>query len=130
MLNVSANVRLATIKTYARLALKASVLDQTEHAMMTTVKGYSHNESKRIDEQRKTAELPIRVGAKKNAAVSISVEQAAALMTQSNTPQGRRDALLMCLLLEHGLRVRGGAILEVGDFNLKAGTRGRLRMKV
>jgi len=126
----SINVRLATVKGYARLALKAGALDQTEYAMITTVKGYSHKESKRIDEQRNAAELPTRKGAKKSAAVSIDPEQAAALIGQPETPQGRRDALLMALLLEHGLRVGEVALLGVNDFDLKAGTLTFYRPKV
>lgn len=90
--------------------------------MIMTVKGYSHKESKRVDEQRSMAELPTRKGAKKSVAVSFAPEQAIALMTQPETLQGRRDALLMCLLLEHGLRVGEVALLGVKDFDLKAGT--------
>ncbi|MEZ4617743.1 MAG: site-specific integrase [Caldilineaceae bacterium] len=41
--------------------------------------------------------------------------------TPADTPQGRRDALLMCLLLDHGLRVGEVADLTVDAFNLKAG---------
>lgn len=126
----SINLRLSTIKTYARLALKAGSLDQTEYAMIMTVKGYSHKESKRVDEQRNIAELPTRKGAKKSLAVSIAPEQAIALMDQPETPQGRRDALLMCLLLEHGLRVGEVALLGVKDFDLKAGTLTFYRPKV
>ena len=118
----STNVRLSTVKGYARLALKAGALDQTEYAMIMTVKGYSHKESKRVDEQRIATEVPTRKGAKKSVAVSIAPEQAAQLIAQPETPQGRRDALLMCLLLEHGLRVGEVAGLGVKDFDLKAGT--------
>lgn len=126
----SINIRLSTIKTYARLALKAGALDQTEYALITTVRGYSHKEGKRVDEQRSATEVPIRKGAKKSAAVSIAPEQAAQLMTQPETPQGRRDALLMCLLLEHGLRVGEVALLAVTDFDLKAGILTFYRPKV
>ncbi len=126
----SVNVRLATVKGYARLALKAGGLDQTEYAMITTVKGYSHKESKRVDEQRNVTEVPIRKGAKKSTPVSIDSEQASALIAQPETPQGRRDALLMCLLLEHGLRVGEVAGLAVTDFDLKAGTLTFYRPKV
>jgi integrase len=116
----SINVRLATVKTYARLALKAGAMDTAAFAMIATVKGYSHKEGKRIDEQRQAAELPTRMGNKKAAAVTISQEQAAQLMTLPNTPQGRRDSFLMALLLEHGLRVGEVARLAVTDFDLKA----------
>lgn len=126
----SANVRLATVKTYARLALKAGALDQADYAMITTVKGYSRKESKRIDEQRRGDDMPTRKGVKKSAAVSIDPKQAAALISQPDTPQGRRDSLLMALLLEHGLRVGEVARLAVNDFDLKAGTLNFYRPKV
>jgi integrase len=126
----SVNVRLATVKSYARLALKAGALEATAFALIATVKGYSHKESKRIDEQRRAAELPTRKGAKKSAAVSIAPEQAARLMVQPETAQGRRDALLMALLLEHGLRVGEVALLAASDFDLKAGRLTFYRPKV
>lgn len=126
----SVNVRLATIKSYARLALKAGALTHTEYALIRSVQGYSHKESKRIDEQRQAAELPTRKGAKKGAAVSMTSEQAEQLKTQPETPQGRRDTLLMCLLLDHGLRVGEVILLEVKDFDLKAGVLTFYRPKV
>lgn len=126
----SVNVRLATVKSYARLAMKAGALTATEYALIRSVQGYSHKEGKRIDEQRQGAELATRKGAKKSAAVSIDPEQAARLIGQPETPQGRRDALLMCIMLEHGLRVGEVALLTVSDFDLKAGTLTFYRPKV
>jgi len=117
----SVNVRLATVKTYARLAMKADALISTEFALIRSVQGYSHKEGKRIDEQRQAEELATRRGTKKSAAVSIDPEQAAQLIAQPETPQGRRDSLLLCLMLEHGLRVGEVALLAVSDFDLKAG---------
>jgi integrase len=43
--------------------------------------------------------------------------QAKVLKSQPDSPQGRRDVLLMCLLLDHGLRVGEAIRLEVVDFN-------------
>jgi len=74
--------------------------------------------------------LATRKGYKKAEAVSIDLEQAVQLIGQSNTPQGRHDALLMCLMLEHGLRVGEVALLEVNHFDLKAGTLKIYRPKV
>ena len=51
----SVNVRMATVKSYAKLALKAGSLDATEFAMIKAVQGYSFKEGKRIDEQRHDA---------------------------------------------------------------------------
>ena len=126
----SVNVRLATVKSYARLAMKAEALTATEYALIRSVQGYSHKEGKRIDEQRTAADVATRKGAKKSAPVSIDPEQAAQLITQAETAQGRRDSLLMCLMLEHGLRVGEVALLAVNDFDLKAGTLTFYRPKV
>lgn len=122
----SINVRLSTVKAYARLATKAGALSPEELAMIRTVAGYAHKEARRIDERRETS----RRGSKKSSAVRISQKQAKKLKAQPDTPQGRRDALLMCLLLDHGLRVGEVAKLQVSDIDLKAGEIRFLRPKV
>jgi len=104
----SINVRLSTVKAYAKLATKAGALSPEELAMIRTVAGYAHKEARRIDERRETS----RRGSKKSTAVHISQKQAKKLKSQPDTPQGRRDALLMCLLLDHGLRVGEVARLQ------------------
>ena len=38
------NVRLSTVKTYARLAMQSGVLDPQEYALMRAVRGYSQSE--------------------------------------------------------------------------------------
>jgi len=91
---------------------------------------YSFKEGKRIDEQRRDADIATRKGTKKSTAVTIEPAQAAQLIKQPDTPQGRRDSLLMCLLLDHGLRVGEAVILEVKDFDLKAGELTFYRPKV
>ena len=122
----SVNRRLSTVKMYCKLATKAGVLDAQELALIRTVSGYGGQEAKRINQQRETT----RVGNKKAAHVALTVEQAKALKNQPDTPQGRRDALLMCLLLDHGLRCGEAALLEVNDFNPKEGTLNFYRPKV
>ena len=111
----SVNARLSTVKSYAKLATKAGALDRQEIAMIQLVQGYSHKEHKRIDERRDTT----RRGAKKAEPVKISDKQAAALKRHPSTPQGRRDALLLALLLDMGLRVGEVALLKVRDFDLQ-----------
>lgn len=112
------NRRLATVRSYAKLATKAGVIDAQTHAMIRLVSGYAGKEARHIDEKREVT----RVGHKKAAHVSISKEQAAQLKKQPNTPQGRRDAVIMALLLDLGLRVGELAIIEVAHVNLKEGT--------
>jgi integrase len=108
------NVHLSTIKTYARLAMQAGALLPQEYALIRAVQGYSFREQTRIDQKRER----VRIGHKKAEPTRLTPEQAAALKDQPNTPQGRRDTLLLCLLLDHGLRVGEVAALSRADFNL------------
>ena len=116
----SVNVRLSTIKTYAKLAFKAGILDNTEYALIRAVEGYSHEETINVDKKRKAADTPTRVGTKKIEPKALTADQVKALKEQPDTPQGRRDRLLICLLFDHGLRVGEVAGLAVGNLDLKA----------
>jgi len=120
------NLALSTVRTYAGLAASASALDPGELVLLRTVRGYNRTEGKRIDDGRALT----RAGAKKSEPVSLTPRQAAALKRQPDTAQGRRDALLLCLLLDHGLRVGELARLTVADFDLAAGELRFYRPKV
>ncbi|MDP9313853.1 MAG: site-specific integrase [Chloroflexota bacterium] len=123
----SVNVRLATVKTYCQLALHAGTLDHDAYIRIKAVKGYSHTEGRHVDQARVTT----RTGRKKATAVSLTAAQARLLKRQpTDTPQGRRDALLMCLLLDHGLRVSEIAGLRVEHVNLAEGILTFYRPKV
>ncbi|PLS83220.1 MAG: hypothetical protein CYG59_01850 [Chloroflexi bacterium] len=123
----SVNVRLATVKTYCQLALHAGTLDHDAYIRITAVKGYSHTEGRHVDQARATT----RTGRKKATAVSLTAAQARQLKRQpTDMPQGRRDALLLCLLLDHGLRVSEIALLRVEHVNLAEGTLTFYRPKV
>ncbi|MCX6032100.1 MAG: tyrosine-type recombinase/integrase [Chloroflexi bacterium] len=120
------NLALSTVKTYAGLAASAGVLDPGELVLLRAVRGYGHTEGQRVDAGRPVT----RTGAKKAQAVPVTPSQAAALKRQPATAQGRRDALLICLLLDHGLRVGELARLTVADFDLAAGELRFYRPKV
>jgi integrase len=113
----SINRRLSTVKTYAKLAAQAGAISAQDLALIKTVAGYGQKEAKRADEKRTVS----RVGTKKAEHTSITDEQAKALKTHPDTPQGRRDAVLMCLLLDHGLRAGEVAALTVNNVDLKKG---------
>ena len=144
------NRRLATVKSYAQLAL-AGTTDEGEGSgtvsstvssavssavsgeieRIKQVRGFGHKHGRNRDAKRKANGTPTRVGAKKPyKAVSLTPTQAKQLKTQPPTPQGRRDALLMCLLLDHGLRCGEVAMLEIGDFDVRGGTMSFYRPKV
>ncbi len=122
----SINVRLSTVKVYARLALKAGSLTVTDEALIRAVQGYRHVEGKRLDERREET----RRGHKKATATVLTPEQAAALKAQPDTPQGRRDAVLMGLLLNLGLRAGEVVGVRVQDVDVKSGYLTFYRQKV
>lgn len=115
----SANARLSTVRVYCRLATKAGVIPQEDGMLIGTVVGYSRHEAINLDEQREVS----RIGWKKETAVTISSEQATALKTgQENTPAGLRNRLILCLLLDHGLRASEVVAIEQAGFDFAAQT--------
>lgn len=121
------NDRLSTIKRYAKLAHAAGVIPAEDHLLIQGVKGFSRSEGVRLDETRSQT----RIGTKKAQHVSISAENAHKLKSDHpTTAQGRRDQLLMCLLLDHGLRVGEVARLDVDNFDLDTGRMTFFRPKV
>lgn len=122
----SVNVRLSTVKAYCKLCAKAGVLSSAEYALIKLVTGYRHAEGRNIDQRRDVT----RKGEKKAVAVSISSDQCRILKSQPDTPQGYRDAFLVCLLLDHGLRCGEVAGLTREALNLEEGTLTFYREKV
>lgn len=114
------NARLAAMRFTAGALYRVGRLTHDELLKIRDVKGYARKDAIRIDEKRpQTRHEPTQGAAyavKKAEHVSLSKEQAVALKTQPNTPQGARDTLLMYILLDHGLRCGEVALLTIGDF--------------
>ncbi len=111
----SINVRLATVKAYCHLAYAVGKMDTDTHTYIQGVKGIQRKQARNIDKSR---ERPRR-GYKKAAPVDIPLEVVQALKHPGPGFLAARDALLMCLLLDHGLRVGEVAILTKKQINLK-----------
>lgn len=126
----SVNVRLSTVKTYMALATRAGEVDALESAQARGIVGYRRSEGRNVDERRGAEGTPVRVGTKKADATPISASVAARLKDQPDTAQGRRDSLLMCLLLDHGLRCGEVAALDVGAIDTREETLTFYRRKV
>lgn len=103
---------IATLRAYIREAARAGVVPPDALRMIETVKPPAPR-----------ADRPApRRGAKKSDPTPLSRAQGRALKTQPrDTPIGRRDALLMALLLDLGLRVGEVAALTVTNLNLAEG---------
>jgi integrase len=118
---------LCTVRRYATQAARAGALAPEALRLIATVEAPSRGKAARNRDATRTA---TRLGQKKAEAVPISPAQARALKRQPDTPQGRRDALLMCLLLDHGLRVSEVADLRVTDLDTARGQFTFYRRKV
>src|SRR2546425_1190178 len=114
----SINTRLATCKAYCHLAYEVGILDTDTHTHLQGVKGIQRRQARNIDARRETT----RIGAKKAQAVDIPLEVLHKLKHPDTGFLSKRDALLMCLLLDHGLRVGEIVILKRNQIHL----RGRL----
>jgi integrase len=109
----SINVRLATVKTYCTLAAKAKAITEGKLKLIQTVKGFGHKRGRNYDNTREIT----RQGPKKADPTLLSNAHMALLKKQDNA----RDALLMCLLLDHGLRCSEIASLLVQDMDIPSG---------
>lgn len=126
----SINTILSTVKTYATLTARAGALTTQDLALIRTVQGYSRREGLRVDEKREAGGFPTRCGHKKREPVTLTADQVTTLKAQPDTPQGRRDAVLLGLLCDLGLRCGEVAGLTVGDVDLKRGELRFYRAKV
>ena len=135
----SINARLSTIRVYAQMATKAGTIERNEGMLIQTVKGYSRQAALNVDDKRdqtrkdtitytykedgrKQTTVIHRRNTKKRQPTLISAAQADQLLHIRNpSPQAARDALLLGLLLEHGLRASEVALLQAENFDLQQG---------
>lgn len=106
--------RLSTVRTYSKLAYKSGVISMEDYHRIQSIETDSYGDGVNIDEHRKRLHITPHLVERKNAATVVKRPQAARLK-KTSTPLartrvhdqllGERDELLMCLLIEHGLRV-------------------------
>lgn len=123
----SVNRALATVRKYAKLAADAGAISTETLGLIRGVNGYGRREGKELDKRRDQC----RVGAKAVAPVEIGRDDAVALKSlREDTPRGRRDAVMMTILLDMGLRAGELAGLRVEDLNMAGGVIRFYRSKV
>jgi integrase len=135
----SVNSRLSVVRTYAHLAVKAGAISREEGMLIQAVKGFSRAAAANVNEKREQTRVDsvtydykpegkkrrvvvTRQSTKKARPRLLSDDEASDIMQVRNrSPQAWRDALLMCLLLDHGLRASEVTALQVGDIHLGKG---------
>lgn len=115
---------LSTLKVYARLAQRAGALAADDLTRILDLHPFGYRGGLIVDDHR-PADKRRRPGAKKGQPTAISPEEAQILKTSHpDNPRGRRDALLLTLLIDHGLRVGEVVALRVEDIEGFEGTVG------
>ncbi len=113
------NDRLSVTKVYKGLANQAGIIPDSDILKLQSIRGYTNKESRAMDSKREANGIATRKGNKKSAATIISDEEAKKLcQARRDTSQARRDALMMCFLLDHGMRVSEVAILKIENIDL------------
>lgn len=111
------NMHLCSLRIFSRLAAQAGDLDQATASAINGIRGYRFAQAQRIDAKRDVT----RVSTEKTRANFLTPAQVRRLKRQPCTPQGLRDALLICLLVDHGLRVSEAAALKLEDIDIDNG---------
>ncbi len=109
---------LYTIKTYCRMASEVGILSTSEYGRIRAIQLEKDKQPVSGDITRPSRPL----SKKKPSPLPISASQAERLLQQPNTPQGARDGLLLCLLLQQGLWPMEIATLPVDAIDLSTGT--------
>lgn len=113
----SINTRLATVKAYCHLAYDAGYLDMDTHTHIQGIKGIPRGKARNIDRAREQTRRNPENG-KKAEPTDIPLHLLPSLKRPETGFFAKRDALMMCLLLDHGLRVGEIALLTKRNLNL------------
>lgn len=105
------NRKLSTVRSFLTLAHKAGFVPTDEILKIKSIKGYSGKQARNVDERRSKK----RISTKKAKPTKITIEQATKLKDQPDTPIGNRDRMLMCLLLDHGLRIGEAVSMKMSN---------------
>lgn len=119
--------RLSTVRTYSQLAYKSGVLSMEDYQRIQLVETDSHGAGVNIDEHRRDMDITPHLVERKNARTVVKRPQASRLKKTTTRHDSvrvhdqllrERDELLMCLLIEHGLRVSEIVHLNASSFDL------------
>ena len=107
------------LKSYARIAYNAGSLPITELTRIEHIKGISGSEAVHIDEHReKTAERN-RHNVGGNVTTLTKKQVTMLKFGHPDSLDGKRDALLFCILLDHGLRISDAIALKRNDIDME-----------
>ncbi len=121
--------RMATVRQYCKLAFRSGVIPPDEWTRLSVVKADSHAEGFNVDADRQRKRIMPRLTTRKTRATPISRAEFTSLRNtttdieryrEHDVTLSERDALLICLLGEHGLRVGEVVALNVASINVRS----------
>jgi integrase len=116
------NLYLSTIKRYARLALRAGTLSDSEFRAILTLEPYGKTEGANVDAKRRANDIPTRKSSEKIDPNILGPEQINEIKSLCDvSPQGRRDLIILTLLADFGLRVSEVSDLPADCFDPETG---------
>lgn len=107
------------IKSYARVAYDAGAVSIEELTRIDHIKGYRGNEAEHLDSHREVTANRDRHNIKGNVTHLTKKQVNTLKYNQPDTLQGKRDALLFCILLDHGLRISDAIGLTADNINME-----------
>lgn len=114
----SVNQRLSIIRKLADLAGQSGVIGEEERLKIRGVGGYTRKAGKRANEQREET----RISNQKGENNFLTRDQVNTLLESlPETPQGRRDQLMLAMLIYLGMRVSELVNLSISDIDLVGG---------
>ncbi len=106
--------RMSTVRQYCKLAFQSGTITGEQWTLIEAAKADSHAESANVDAGREEMNIVPRMNGRKERATPLSEQEFTTLRRTTTTHKhyrehdailSERDALLVCLLGEHGMRV-------------------------
>lgn len=115
------NMRMGTIRLFCRMAYRAGVISGEAWAAIDNAERLNGRHKRNIDERREAEGIPTRIGAKKEAGRYLAKHERQRLKAAANgtTARAWRDRLIVCLLMDHGLRRSEVADLRFKDIEIE-----------
>ncbi len=112
------NKRLDAVRIYSGMAQQAGYVSADESLRIKSVRGIAHKTAKNINMSRSKN----RISNKKASPVQVDPRlETNLLFDHGESPAGRRNGLIMALLLDHGLRASEVVLLEASNFDFERG---------
>ena len=113
------NLFYASIRKYTQLAREAGMMDEAQERAILSVGSIPASEARNIDAKRGQTRIP---GTRRPSKERIlSIDEQLHLLQQPDSCVGRRDSVIMALLLLCGLRIGEVVTLDYADVDLASG---------